>query len=153
MSSHDRITKAIIGTVTDFSATRNNSMPGKYNIFDEHDIPEDLRKLLQKREIDEPEELILPKEYITKKWETDQIDALKRQMEWERKKFEQNDPVHRELRDLRNEVEHLKDAMRRIGVLLDTDLPDPKAFEEFKMLREAFKKYKMVEHLVLGDDK
>lgn len=128
-------------------------MPGKYNIFDEHDIPEDLRKLLQKREIDEPEELILPKEYITKKWETDQIDALKRQMEWERKKFEQNDPVHRELRDLRNEVEHLKDAMRRIGVLLDTDLPDPKAFEEFKMLREAFKKYKMVEHLVLGDDK
>lgn len=74
-------------------------------------------------------------------------------MEYERERYARHDPVQRELRDLRNEVEYLKDAMRRIGVLLDTDLPDEKMFNEFKMLREAFKKYKMVEKLVLGEDK
>ena len=149
----NKLTKAIIGTVTDYSAEKSGIMPGKYNAFDVNELPDDLKKLMEKQEQEIVDKLMLPKQLIEKDHMNTQIDILRKQMELERIKYEQNDPVQRELRDLRNEVEYLKDAMRRIGVLLDTDLPDEKMFDEFKMLREAFKKYKMVEKLVLGEDK
>lgn len=128
-------------------------MTGKYNTFNEDDIPEDLREILTPEQEEIAGKLVLPKKVVENQYQRDQLDALRKAMEYERKRFEQHDPVVRELRELRNEVEYLKNAMRRIGVLLDTDLPDEKMFEEFKMLREAFKKYKMVEKLVLGEDK
>ena len=148
----NKLTKAIIGTVTDYSAEKSKIMPGKFNAFDVNQLPDDLRKLMEDQEKEIVDKLMIPRELIEKDHMETQIDILRKQMELERIKYEKNDPVQRELRDLRNEVEYLKDAMRRIGVLLDTDLPDEKMFDEFKMLREAFKKYKMVEKLVLGEN-
>ena len=145
-----KIDIATTSVTTNFSVPRKINMPGKYNVYDENDLPKELRKWMEKDE-EVPQEIMLPRKEVEQKHLNDQIDLLRKQMEYERKKHEQNDPVARELRDLRNEVEHLKDAMRKIGVLLDTDLPDGEAFDEFKMLRDAFKKYKMVEKLVLGD--
>ena len=152
MAKYEKLTKAIIGTVSDYSAEKRN-MSDKYHAFDVNELPEDLKKLMEKQEQEIIDKIMIPKEIIEKDHMDVQIDILKKQMEYERKLYEEEIPVKRELRDLRNEVEHLKEAMRRIGVLLDTDLPDQKAFDEFKMLREAFKKYKMVEKLVLGDEK
>lgn len=144
----------MVETIEKESTTvRSNFMTGKYNTFNEDDIPEDLREILTPEQEEIAGKLVLPKKVVENQYQRDQLDALRKAMEYERKRFEQHDPVVRELRELRNEVEYLKNAMRRIGVLLDTDLPDEKMFEEFKMLREAFKKYKMVEKLVLGEDK
>ena len=134
------------------NTVRSNIMPGKYNTFNVNDLPDDLRNLMEKQEREIQDKLMIPKEVLEDKFRHDSLEAFRKRLDFERKQYEQNDPVQRELRDLRNEVEHLKDAMRKIGVLLDTDIPDPKAFEEFKMLREAFKKYKMVEKLVLGNE-
>jgi hypothetical protein len=134
------------------STKKELMMPGQFDTFNNNDLPDDLRKLMEKQEEEIERKLAIPKELYEKQYEQDQLDSFRRALELERERQERNDPVKRELRDLRNEVEHLKDAMRRIGVLLDTDLPDQKAFDEFKMLREAFKKYKMVEKLVLGED-
>ena len=150
-----QIMDALIKTINDES---NTSMSEKYNVYDDDALPDDLRDLLNKRQekIWEDEldmnKIMLPKKEMQRKQMEDQLDAMRKAMDMERRKYEQNDPVQRELRDLRNEVEHLKDAMRKFGILLDTDLPDSRAFEEFKMLREAYKKYKMVEKLVLGED-
>jgi hypothetical protein len=55
-------------------------------------------------------------------------------------------------REMKNEFEQIKEGMRKMGVLFDSDLPDEEAFKKYKMLREAYKKYKMVERLVLGQD-
>lgn len=150
----ERVKQALIETVErEASTVRHNIMPGKYNAFDINDVPEDLRKLMEEQEKEIVDKIMIPKEIIEKDHMDTQIDILRKQFEYEREKYEKNDPVKRELRDLRNEVEYLKGAMRKIGILLDTDLPDEKMFDEFKMLREAFKKYKMVEKLVLGDEK
>jgi hypothetical protein len=150
----ERVKKALIETVErESTIVRHNVMPGKYNAFDINDLPEDMRKLMEKKEQEIVDKLMIPKEIIEKDHMDTQLEVLRKQMEYERERYARHDPVQRELRDLRNEVEYLKDAMRRIGVLLDTDLPDEKMFDEFKMLREAFKKYKMVEKLVLGEDK
>ena len=129
--------------------------PGKYNIYDMNDIPEELRKDMRQLEQTEEEvfdKLMLPKKMVEQQHMTDTIEALRQQMEIERAKFEKHDPVQRELRDLRNEVEHLKQGMRKIGVLLDTDLPDQEAFDQFQGLRKAYGKYKMVEKLTLGEN-
>ena len=127
-------------------------MPGKYNTFNTNDLPDDIKRLLDYQEEEIEKKLTIPKELYEKQHYNDQLDSFRQALELERERQERNDPVKRELRELRNDVEHLKEGMRKLGVLLDTDLPDQKAFEEFKMLREAYKKYKMVEKLVVGED-
>jgi len=149
----EKVKQAFIDRVEEESRTvRSSFMPGKYDTFNNTDLPDDLRKFMEQKEDEIVKKLAIPKELYEKQYQQDQLDSFKRALEIERERQERNDPVKRELRDLRNEVEHLKDAMRKIGVLLDTDLPDQEAFDEFKMLREAFKKYKMVEKLVLGEN-
>jgi hypothetical protein len=127
-------------------------MPGKYNTFNVDDLPHDIREFMDKQEKEIEEKIAIPKELYEKQYQQDQLDSFRQALELERERQERNDPVKRELRELRNDVEHLKEGMRKLGVLLDTDLPDEKAFDEFKMLREAYKKYKMVEKLVIGED-
>lgn len=127
-------------------------MPGKYNTFNIDDLPEELRDLAKKQEEEMEKKLAIPKELYEKQHQQDQLDSFRRALEIEREKQERNDPVKRELVNLRNEVEHLKEGMRKIGVLLDTDLPDDEAFDQFKALRTAYGKYKMVEKLTLGED-
>lgn len=81
---------------------------------------------------------------------TNDLEAIMRMKEEE---LRRRDPVQRELNSMRNDLDDVKEGMRKMGVLLDTDLPEQEAFEQFKMLREAYKKYKMVEKLVLGEGK
>jgi len=134
------------------NTVRSNIMPGKYNTFNVNDLPDELRELMEKQEKEIEDKLIIPKEVIEKQHQLDQLELFRKQIEYERKKYERDDPIQRELRELRNEVEHLKDGMRRIGILLDTDLPDQEAFNQFSALRKAYGKYKMVEKLTLGED-
>lgn len=134
------------------ASSKEKLMPGKYNTFNHNDLPDDIRRLMEQQEEEIERKLAIPKELYEKQHYNDQLDSFRQALELERERQERNDPVKRELRELRNDVEHLKEGMRKLGVLLDTDLPDQKAFEEFKMLREAYKKYKMVEKLVVGED-
>jgi len=136
----------------DSNKVRSNIMPGKYDTFNVNDLPDDLRNLMEKHEQEIEDKLMIPREVLEDQIQRDKLEAFKKQMEFERQRYEQVDPVQRELRDLRNEVEHLKDGMRKIGVLLDTDLPDEEAFNQFSALRKAYGKYKMVENLTLGKE-
>ncbi len=127
-------------------------MPGQYNQYNVDDLPEELRDLMKQQEDEIEKKLAIPKELYEQQHYNDQLDSFRQALELERERQERNDPVKRELRDLRNEVEHLKEGMRKLGVLLDTDLPDEEVFEQFQGLRKAYGKYKMVEKLTLGED-
>lgn len=127
-------------------------MPGKYNTFNVDDLPNELKELMDRQQEEIEQKLAIPKELYEKQYQQDQLDSFRQALELERERQERNDPVKRELRELRNDVEHLKDGMRKIGILLDTDLPDEEVFEQFKGLRKAYGKYKMVEKLTIGEN-
>ena len=57
------------------------------------------------------------------------------------------------LQQIMRELGEMKTAMRKIGILLDSDIPDEESFKKFKALREAYRRYKMVEKLILSQDK
>jgi len=60
------------------------------------------------------------------------------------------DPVEKLRREMREELTDIKNAIRKIGVMLDGDAPSDEALAKHKTLREAYKKYKMIEALILG---
>ncbi|MCK5605934.1 hypothetical protein KAR91_28815, partial [Candidatus Pacearchaeota archaeon] len=53
------------------------------------------------------------------------------------------DEMMRELRDI-------KKAIHTLGILLESDEPSREDLEKHKTLREAYRKYKMIEALTLG---
>lgn len=78
------------------------------------------------------------------------------QREWQKQMLNDWQEVRKNeepLRQILRELDDMKRAMRKVSILLDSDLPDEEVFERFRMLREAYRKYKMVENLVLGQDK
>ncbi len=60
------------------------------------------------------------------------------------------DPVDKLREEMREELSDIKKAIRKIGVMLDGDAPSEKMLEKHKTLRDAYRKYKMIEALILG---
>ncbi len=60
------------------------------------------------------------------------------------------DPVEQLRKEMRGELEDIKRAIRKIGVMLDSDAPTKEMLEKHKTLRDAYRKYKMIEALILG---
>ena len=60
------------------------------------------------------------------------------------------DPVDDLRKEMREELNDIKRAIRKIGVMLDGDAPSEEMFEKHKTLRDAYRKYKMIEALILG---
>jgi len=62
------------------------------------------------------------------------------------------DPIKRLRGEMHDELDQIKAAIRKIGIMLDGDAPTQEQMEKFKMLKEAYTKYKMIEALVLGKE-
>lgn len=60
------------------------------------------------------------------------------------------DPVDKLRKEMREELADIKRAIRKIGVMLDGDAPSTEVLEKHKTLRDAYRKYKMIEALILG---
>lgn len=78
------------------------------------------------------------------------IDQVKKMMEYEKKR---QDPIEILRDEMRGELNDIKKAIHTIGILLDGDKPTDEMLEKHKMLREAYRKYKMIEALILGQQK
>ena len=59
-------------------------------------------------------------------------------------------PVDKLREEMREELNDIKKAIRKIGVMLDGDAPSEEMLEKHKTLRDAYRKYKMIEALILG---
>ena len=60
------------------------------------------------------------------------------------------DPIDKLREEMREELNDIKKAIRKIGVMLDGDAPSEEILEKHKTLRDAYRKYKMIEALILG---
>lgn len=81
-----------------------------------------------------------------KRWERDLYQ------QWDKVQREVSDPVQRIRKEMHEELDEIKTAIRKMGIMLDSDKPSQEQLEKSKMLKEAYMKYKMVEGLVLGKD-
>ena len=142
-------------------------MPGKDNMHG-IDLEEDIKRMLAERirqEADEqmnktimgkigkaPNEFILPESV-----EYDRIREIEQRkfkdaimQDWEQLKRQNPDEQFR--RQVTRDIEEIKDAIRKIGILFDEDAPDYQTSKKHKMLKDAYNKYKMIEALVLEGD-
>ena len=78
-----------------------------------------------------------------------QMEDILKQFEYEQK---QNppDPIDILRNEMREELNDIKKAIHKIGILLDGDVPSEEILEKHKTLRDAYRKYKMIEALILG---
>jgi len=134
-------------------------MPGSMSnqpFYDKDDLPDELRDMIneydtQKKKI-MPPNIILPGEQIKKDLQQKQMQESERILNKQMNEQTSISEVEKLRREMKASLEEIKEGMRKMGVLFDSDLPDEEAFKKYKMLREAYKKYKMVERLVLGQD-
>jgi hypothetical protein len=70
--------------------------------------------------------------------------------DWDRVSSAAADPVHRLRNEMHDELRDIKKAINKIGIMLDSDAPSQEQLEEHTTLREAYRKYKMIEALTLG---
>jgi len=61
-------------------------------------------------------------------------------------------PTEKHLRKMEADISEVKGAIRKLGVLLDSDAPTKEQLEKYKTLKDAYNKYKMVEKLILGGE-
>jgi len=93
-------------------------------------------------------------------WKPRELEEREYRKRWERDLYQQwdkvssaaADPVHRLRKEMHDELGDIKAAIRKMGIMLDSDKPSQEQLEKSKMLKEAYMKYKMVEGLVLGKD-
>lgn len=60
------------------------------------------------------------------------------------------DPVDKLREEMRDELNDIKKAIHKIGIMLDGDAPSEEMLEKYKTLKDAYRKYKMIEALILG---
>lgn len=109
---------------------------------------------MSRRTQKEAEDLIMGKIILP-----DAVEERKMQEEWQKKLYKEwkeqasqvHDPVTKLRKDVMEELDNIKKAIRKLGVLLDSDAPTEEQLEKHKTLKDAYLKYKMVEKLVLGD--
>lgn len=86
---------------------------------------------------------------------TDEADRQYRQKiysEWKQMGTQIKDPVQVLREEMNTQLTEIRTAIRKLGILLDSDAPTPEQLEKHKALKEAYLKYKMIEKLVLGED-
>lgn len=135
-------------------------MPGAMSnnpYYDNDDLPDDMRKIIQKYEYETkmnmPNDIILPKKQLEEDLAKKTVEEYERQMKKLLGSSQTNiSEAEQVRRKIQPQLDEIQEGMRKIGILLDSDLPDEESFKKFKMLREAYRKYKMIEALVLGQD-
>ena len=82
--------------------------------------------------------------YTRQKWQRELYQ------DWDRVASSAADPVQRLRKEMHDELRDIKKAINKIGIMLDSDAPSQEQLEEHTTLREAYRKYKMIEALTLG---
>ena len=124
--------------------------------YGREDLPKELQDMMNDYENEKkkimPPNIILPQDQIKRDLHEKQLKDYERIVKQKMREQADISEVERLRREIKTELEEIKEGMRKMGVLFDSDLPDEEAFKKYKMLREAYRKYKMVERLVLGQD-
>lgn len=133
-------------------------MPGKDEIHYATKIQEHMIRGIEERIMSDevpigPPDIWKPKSY---EYETDRNTARKKFQkdifsDWD--KLRQKDPNEEFRHKTTKDIAEIKDAIRKIGIMFDEDVPSKEQMDNHKMLRDAYKKYKMIEALILGKDK
>ena len=71
--------------------------------------------------------------------------------EW--KVLKEQDPNEQFRKQTTKDIAEIKEAIRKIGIMFGGDAPSKEMMKKHKMLKDAYNKYKMLEALVLGQDK
>lgn len=81
-------------------------------------------------------------------------DRFRRELynDWKEVSRQARDPVQKMREEIHAELKEVKDAVRKLGIMLDSDAPTAEQLKKHKMLKEAYLKYKMIEKLTLGED-
>lgn len=134
-------------------------MPGAMSnnpYYDDDELPDEIRDMMneyhQEKKKIMPPNILLPKDQIEEDLKKQTMDEFQKQMDRMLKEKTNVSEAERVRREIQPQLDEIKEGMRKIGIILDSDLPDEESFKKFKMLREAYRKYKMVERLVLGQD-
>jgi len=85
-------------------------------------------------------------------------EKARKQLEKVMREYQQQDKLKpksdvERLRDeMMREIRDIKKAIHILGILLESDEPSREDLEKHKTLREAYRKYKMIEALTLGQN-
>lgn len=126
-------------------------MPEKSKRYDTHDPEEIFRRIIDYRD----KKPWLPESEITKQ----QIEDSKRKMEdhmWkilrDQQRHQPKAPIDVLREDMEKQLREIRKAIRKLGILLDSDEPTEEQLKKHKALRDAYRKYKMIEKLTLGGE-
>lgn len=133
-------------------------MPSKEEMQVSNKIQEDLIRRIEERVMSDiqpkgPPDIWKPESYEYNK----QRDVSRKQFQndilndWT--KIKKKDPNEIFRKQTTKDIAEIKDAIRKIGIMFDEDTPSEKVMKNHKMLRDAYNKYKMIEALILGQDK
>lgn len=101
--------------------------------------------------INDPTEIWKPESYEYKKLQETERRKFKDAIMQDWNEIRKQDPDEQFRRQVTNDIAQIKDAIRKIGILFDEDAPSHVTAKKRKMLKDAYKKYKMIEALVLED--
>ena len=81
-------------------------------------------------------------------------DKWKRELyaDWERVQRQAKDPVQMLRDEMKEELRDIKQAVNKMGIMLDSEAPSQEQLRKSKTLKDAYMKYKMIEKLVLGGE-
>ncbi len=88
----------------------------------------------------------IKKKYMQDKWRRELYN------DWEEVQRHARDPVQQLRDEMREELRDVKRALRKVGILLDSDAPTEEQLKKHKALKRAYQKYKMTEKLILGSE-
>lgn len=124
-------------------------MPGKDIKYDWMDVEKHIKEFTKKDIwISPTEQEQIEIDRMSKIAKT-QMDDIFKQFKYEQQK-KPVDPVDKLRDEMRKELVDIKKAIHTIGILLDGDKPSDEMLEKHKTLRDAYRKYKMIEALILG---
>lgn len=140
-------------------------MPEKDNSMHGIDLENDIKKMLVERLRQEADKAIM-KSFgqpnngfiLPESVEYDRLRKVEQNkfkntimQDWEQLK--ERNPNEQFRRQINKDMAEIKDAIRKIGIMFGEDAPSKEMMEKHKMLKDAYNKYKMIEALVLGQDK
>lgn len=139
-------------------------MPGKDNMHG-IDLENDIKKMLVERLRQETDKammksfgqpnngFILPESIEYDRLRNIEQNKFKDAIMQDWEQLKERDPNEQFRRQTNKDMAEIKDAIRKIGIMFGEDAPSKEMMKKHKMLKDAYNKYKMIEALVLGQDK
>lgn len=124
----------------------------RYSLDLEKHIMEKLSQQVQQPQENLPPEIWTPEEYEYRTIREAEKRKFKESIMQDWNELRKKDPNEEFRRQTVKDIAEIKSAIRKIGILLSEDAPSKEMQNKHKMLKDAYKKYKMIEALVLGEE-